>query len=59
MRTATIQRATAETSVLLTLHLDGGEARIATGLAYFDHMLMQLAKHGGFGLSIEATGPPC
>jgi imidazoleglycerol-phosphate dehydratase len=56
MRTATIQRATAETSVMLTLHLDGGEARIATGLAYFDHMLMQLAKHGGFGLIVEAKG---
>lgn len=56
MRTATVQRATAETSVMLTLHLDGGEARIATGLAYFDHMLMQLAKHGGFGLIVEAKG---
>src|ERR1035438_1083099 len=56
MRTATLQRATAETEVRLTLHLDGGEARIQTGLAYFDHMLMQLAKHGGFGLIIEAKG---
>jgi len=56
MRTATLHRATAETDVRLTLHLDGGEARIQTGLAYFDHMLMQLVKHGGFGLIIEATG---
>ena len=40
----------------LTLHLDGGEARIDTGLGYFDHMLMQLAKHGGFGLEVEAKG---
>ena len=56
MRTATLHRATAETDVRLTLHLDGGEARIQTGLAYFDHMLMQLAKHGAFGLIIEATG---
>jgi imidazoleglycerol-phosphate dehydratase len=56
MRTATLHRATAETDVRLTLHLDGGEARIQTGLSYFDHMLMQLAKHGGFGLIIEAAG---
>jgi imidazoleglycerol-phosphate dehydratase len=56
MRTATIRRATAETDVNLTLRLDGGEARIRTGLAYFDHMLMQLAKHGGFGLEVEARG---
>ena len=56
MRTATLHRATAETDVRLTLHLDGGEARIQTGLSYFDHMLMQLAKHGGFGLIVEATG---
>ena len=52
MRTATLHRATAETEVRLTLHLDGGEARIQTGLGYFDHMLMQLAKHGGFGLIV-------
>ena len=56
MRTATLHRKTAETEVRLTLALDGGEARIATGLGYFDHMLMQLAKHGGFGLRVEATG---
>ncbi len=56
MRTATLRRATAETEVNLSLGLDGGETRIHTGLAYFDHMLMQLAKHGGFGLDIEARG---
>jgi len=56
MRTATLHRATAETEVRLTLHLDGGETRIQSGLAYFDHMLMQLAKHGGFGLILEAKG---
>ncbi|WP_026853638.1 imidazoleglycerol-phosphate dehydratase HisB [Geothrix fermentans] len=56
MRTATLTRATAETQVKLSLSLDGGEARIRTGLGYFDHMLMQLAKHGGFGLEVEATG---
>ncbi len=56
MRTATLTRATAETQVKLSLSLDGGEAHIRTGLGYFDHMLMQLAKHGGFGLEVEATG---
>ena len=56
MRTATLHRATAETEVKLSLSLDGGMTRIATGLAFFDHMLMQLAKHGGFGLEVEARG---
>ena len=56
MRQARLERATAETSVKLALRLDGGGARIATGLAFFDHMLHQLAKHGGFGLEIEAEG---
>ena len=56
MRTAALHRATAETDVKLALQLDGGEARLQTGLGYFDHMLMQLAKHGGFGLQVEARG---
>lgn len=56
MRTATIQRRTAETHVSLQLSLEGGEARIRTGLGFFDHMLMQLARHGGLGLVIEAEG---
>jgi imidazoleglycerol-phosphate dehydratase len=56
MRTATLNRTTSETSVKLSLNLDGGPAAIHTGLGYFDHMLMQLARHGGFGLEIEATG---
>ena len=56
MRRARIERATAETSIKLALDLDGGEARIATGLAFFDHMLHQLARHGRFGLEIEAKG---
>lgn len=56
MRTATVHRATAETDVKLLLGLDGGETCIRTGLSYFDHMLMQLARHGGFGLDLEARG---
>jgi imidazoleglycerol-phosphate dehydratase len=56
MRIATLHRATTETEVKLTLCLDGGEVRVVTGLSFFDHMLMQLAKHGGLGLEIEAKG---
>ncbi len=56
MRTATLDRRTAETRVNLQLSLDGGEVRIRTGLGFFDHMLMQLARHGGLGLVIEAAG---
>ncbi|HZX32672.1 MAG TPA: imidazoleglycerol-phosphate dehydratase, partial [Rhodocyclaceae bacterium] len=56
MRTATLQRTTGETEVRLSLCLDGGDAVIRTGLAFFDHMLMQLAKHGNLGLEIEARG---
>ncbi|HTL98683.1 MAG TPA: imidazoleglycerol-phosphate dehydratase HisB [Holophagaceae bacterium] len=56
MRQGRVERATAETAIRLALDLDGGEARIATGLAFFDHMLHQLARHGGFGLVIEAKG---
>jgi len=56
MRTASIQRNTLETQVSLTLDLDGGPASISTGLAFFDHMLMQLARHGGLGLTVQATG---
>jgi imidazoleglycerol-phosphate dehydratase len=56
MRQARIQRVTEETAIRLSLDLDGGEIRIATGLAFFDHMLHQLAKHGGLGLELEAKG---
>jgi imidazoleglycerol-phosphate dehydratase len=56
MRRADLTRATSETKVRLSLCLDGGSADLRTGLGYFDHMLMQLAKHGGFGLTLEAQG---
>jgi len=56
MRKATIQRKTNETDIRLELSLEGGPAAIATGLGFFDHMLNQLAKHGGFGLTLEARG---
>ncbi len=56
MRQSTLHRATNETDITLSLCLEGGVAQISTGLGYFDHMLMQLARHGGFGLEIEARG---
>lgn len=57
MRTATIQRKTAETDIRLDLNLDGqGNANIATGVGFFDHMLTLFARHGCFDLSITAGG---
>jgi imidazoleglycerol-phosphate dehydratase len=56
MRHAELERNTLETQVRLSLDLDGGPSSISTGLAFFDHMLMQLARHGGLGLTVEATG---
>jgi len=56
-RTSHQQRSTNETNIAITLGLDGhGEATAATGIPFFDHMLEQLGKHGGFDLRIEATG---
>lgn len=56
-RTASIERITAETSIRLTLHLDGsGEGRIDTGVGFLDHMLTLLARHALFDLSIHAEG---
>ncbi len=56
-REITHQRKTAETSIDITLNLDGiGKASIKTGLHFFDHMLDQIARHGGLDLTIEAKG---
>jgi imidazoleglycerol-phosphate dehydratase len=50
-------RTTKETTVDLVLDVDGGGiASATTGIPFFDHMLEQLGKHGGFDLRIEATG---
>lgn len=56
MRTATITRVTGETQITLRLSLDGGPARIQTGVGFFDHMLTGFARHGGFGLEVTCTG---
>jgi imidazoleglycerol-phosphate dehydratase len=56
-RTATRRRVTKETSIELTIDLDGtGDASASTGLPFYDHMLEQVGKHGGFDLRIAATG---
>jgi imidazoleglycerol-phosphate dehydratase len=56
-RTATRQRVTKETSIELTIELDGaGAASASTGVPFYDHMLEQVGKHGGFDLTINAVG---
>ncbi len=56
-RTATRTRTTAETEVAVEIDLDGhGQASCRTGLPFFDHMLDQLGRHGGFDLSITCDG---
>jgi imidazoleglycerol-phosphate dehydratase len=56
-RSARLRRKTAETEVSLELLLDGiGEARVATGVGFLDHMLALLAKHAAFDLAVEAQG---
>jgi imidazoleglycerol-phosphate dehydratase len=50
-------RETKETTVDLVLDVDGsGRASASTGIPFFDHMLEQLGKHGGFDLRVEAQG---
>ena len=57
MRTASVTRKTAETSIKLELNLDGtGKTDISTGVGFFDHMLTLLAKHALFDLTIRAEG---
>ena len=57
MRSANVERQTAETHIRLGLHLDGPpDGVVATGLGFLDHMLLALQRHGRFGLSVEAKG---
>lgn len=56
-RSASRQRTTKETSIDLSIELDGtGAVDVSTGIPFYDHMLEQLGKHGGFDLRIAATG---
>ncbi|MCL2024279.1 MAG: imidazoleglycerol-phosphate dehydratase HisB [Coriobacteriia bacterium] len=57
VRNATVQRTTGETSIELTLAIDGsGTVEVETGVPFFDHMLDALARHAGFDLSVKASG---
>ena len=56
-RTARTDRETGETTVSLSLNLDGtGSHEVATGVGFLDHMLELLARHGLFDLTVEASG---
>lgn len=56
-RTATISRTTKETSIEVSITLDGpARSDVSTGIPFFDHMLDQLARHGGFDLVVKAKG---
>jgi len=56
-RQAEITRNTAETQITVRVNLDGtGQARLATGIGFFDHMLDQIARHGLVDLDIQAQG---
>jgi imidazoleglycerol-phosphate dehydratase len=57
MREAQVQRNTLETSITVGLNLDGsGRSKLATGIAFLDHMLDQVARHGSLDLDIAASG---
>ena len=57
MRSAQIDRTTAETKISLSLNLDGrGTSEINTGCGFLDHMLTLFAKHGGFDLTVSCDG---
>ena len=56
-RIGTVHRVTKETSIDLTIEIDGsGVTAVSTGIPFYDHMLDQVGKHGGFDLRIAAVG---
>ena len=56
-RTATVRRATSESSVEVTVDLDGtGRGQVSTGVRFYDHMLLSLAKHSLIDLTVRAEG---
>ena len=56
-RTASRSRSTKETSIEISIDLDGtGSTDISTGIPFYDHMLDQIGRHGGFDLTVKAEG---
>ena len=56
-RTATVERKTRETEIIVSLNLDGkGDCQIQTGLGFFDHLLEQIGKHSGIDLTVHTKG---
>jgi len=56
-RTGRVERTTSESKVLVEVDLDAdGPVEISTGIGFYDHMLHQLGKHGGFGLRVRTEG---
>jgi imidazoleglycerol-phosphate dehydratase/histidinol-phosphatase len=56
-RVASVERCTNETKISVSVNLDSStNTRISTGIGFYDHMLEQIAKHGGFGLVLECDG---
>ncbi|WP_416838122.1 imidazoleglycerol-phosphate dehydratase HisB [Haloferax sp. DFSO52] len=56
-RTAAVSRETSETTIDVTLTVDGdGDAAVETGIGFFDHMLEAFAKHGLFDLTVQCDG---
>lgn len=56
-RTATVSRSTLETSIDVQVNLDGsGQAELASGVPFLDHMLDQIARHGGLDLVVKCQG---
>jgi len=57
MRQASVERSTKETSIKVTINLDGtGRYAVATGIGFLDHMLEQLSRHSLMDLTVEAKG---
>ena len=55
-RSGRVARKTRETRVQVAVRLEGGPARVSTGVPFLDHMLEQLSRHGGLGLTVRARG---
>ncbi len=56
-RVATVERVTSETRIRVTVDLDReAKAEVATGIGFFDHMLEQIGRHGGFALTLTCAG---